>query len=74
MSTTTTSCCGDATTHKYNNDCGIYCLAQGQDVKKLQTCLTSKSGNYNVFCNAAQNATATTIGSQVYLNRHEHQY
>jgi len=58
-------CCGDATTHKYDNDCGIYCLAQGQDVKTLQTCLTSKSGNYNdVFCNAAQNATATATGSK----------
>jgi hypothetical protein len=60
-----TWCCGDATTHKYNNDCGIYCLAQGQDIKKLQTCLTSKSGNYNdVFWNAAQNATATATGSK----------
>jgi hypothetical protein len=60
-----TQCCGDATPHKYDNDCGIYCLAQGQDVQKLQTCISSKSGNYNdVFCNAAQNATATATGSK----------
>ncbi|CAG8910148.1 unnamed protein product [Penicillium egyptiacum] len=60
-------CCKDAKITKYDNDCGIYCLAQGQDVDKLQSCLTSKSGDYrNVFCNAALNATATatTTGSK----------
>lgn len=58
-------CCKDASTHKYENDCAIYCLAQGQDINKLQKCLTSKSGNYNdVFCNAALNATATASDSK----------
>ncbi|CAG8072783.1 unnamed protein product [Penicillium salamii] len=58
-------CCGDASTHKYENDCGIYCLAQGQDIKKLQNCITSKSGNFNdVFCNAALNATATATSTK----------
>jgi hypothetical protein len=60
-------CCKNAKVTKYDNDCGIYCLAQGQDVDKLQSCLTSKSGNYHdVFCNAALNATATatTTGSK----------
>ncbi|KAJ5835255.1 hypothetical protein N7447_001281 [Penicillium robsamsonii] len=53
-------CCKNAKVSKYENDCGIYCLAQGQDVNELQSCLTSKSNNYhNVFCNAALNATAT---------------
>lgn len=57
-------CCKDAKVSKYDNDCGIYCLAQGQDVNKLQSCLTSKSGNYNnVFCNAALNATATATAT-----------
>ncbi|CAG7926370.1 unnamed protein product [Penicillium olsonii] len=58
-------CCDDASTHKYDNDCAIYCLAQGQDVGKLQTCITSKSGNFNdVFCNAGLNATATSTGTK----------
>jgi hypothetical protein len=57
------TCCNAKPT-KYDNDCGIYCLAQGQDVNKLQSCLTSKSGNYqNVFCNAALNATATATST-----------
>ncbi|KXG48599.1 uncharacterized protein PGRI_024690 [Penicillium griseofulvum] len=57
-------CCKDAKVSKYDNDCGIYCLAQGQDVNKLQSCLTSKSGNYHdVFCNAALNATATATAT-----------
>ncbi|KAJ5130067.1 uncharacterized protein N7515_006106 [Penicillium bovifimosum] len=57
------TCCKTKPT-KYDNDCGIYCLAQGQDVNKLQSCLTSKSGNYHdVFCNAALNATATATST-----------
>ncbi|KAK4871153.1 hypothetical protein LT330_000390 [Penicillium expansum] len=58
------NCCKNAKVSKYDNDCGIYCLAQGQTVDKLQSCLTSKSGNYhNVFCNAALNATATATST-----------
>lgn len=53
-------CCKEATPTKYDNGCGMYCLAQGQDVQMLSDCLMSKSGDYQgVFCNAAQNATAT---------------
>lgn len=58
-------CCDNASTHKYDNDCAIYCLAQGQDIHKLQSCITGKSGNFNdVFCNAAPNATATAKESK----------
>ncbi|KAJ5550585.1 hypothetical protein N7535_001472 [Penicillium sp. DV-2018c] len=58
------TCCKNAKPTKYDNDCGIYCLAQGQDINELQSCLTSKSGNYRgVFCNAALNATATATGT-----------
>ncbi|KAJ5985701.1 hypothetical protein N7522_012897 [Penicillium canescens] len=51
---------------KYDNDCGIYCLAQGQDIGTLQSCITSKSGNYHdVFCNTSrQNATATAAATK----------
>ncbi|KAJ5330086.1 hypothetical protein N7452_010476 [Penicillium brevicompactum] len=58
-------CCKEASVHKYDNDCAIYCLAQGQDTHALQSCISSKSGNFNdVFCNAAPNATATATGSK----------
>ncbi|KAJ5467981.1 hypothetical protein N7475_005733 [Penicillium sp. IBT 31633x] len=64
MTETMDLCCKDAKITKYDNDCGIYCLAQGQDIDKLQSCLTSKSGNYReVFCNAALNATATATST-----------
>lgn len=61
MSTVFDDCCkGDAPV-KYNNDCGIYCLAQGQTVHELSSCLMSRSNNYSgVFCNNNKpNATAT---------------
>lgn len=60
MSTVFDGCCkGDAPV-KYDNDCGIYCLAQGQTVEELSSCLMSKSNNYqDVFCLGKQNATAT---------------
>ncbi|KAJ5773659.1 hypothetical protein N7457_008555 [Penicillium paradoxum] len=58
------TCCKDAKVTKYDNDCGMYCLAQGQDIDKLQSCLTSKSGRFHdVFCNAALNATATATST-----------
>ncbi|KAJ5101368.1 hypothetical protein NUU61_003590 [Penicillium alfredii] len=60
MSEVMDTCCKQATPTKYQDDCGIYCLAQGQDVNHLQKCLTSKSGNYrDVFCRGNLNATAT---------------
>jgi hypothetical protein len=59
-------CCKDASPKKYDNDCGIYCLAQGQDIGTLQSCISKKSGNYHdVFCNTSrQNATATAAASK----------
>ncbi|KAJ5384273.1 hypothetical protein N7517_002184 [Penicillium concentricum] len=58
-------CCKHAKVSKYENNCGIYCLAQGQDINKLQSCITSKSNNYHdVFCNAALNATASAKGTK----------
>jgi type IV secretory pathway VirJ component len=59
-------CCKDASPRKYDNDCGIYCLAQGQDIGTLQSCITSKSGNYHdVFCNTSrQNATASAAATK----------
>ena len=45
---------------KYDNDCGIYCLAQEQTVQTLLDCLQTTGNNYrDVFCNDKLNATAT---------------
>ncbi|CAL5866709.1 uncharacterized protein PFLUO_LOCUS919 [Penicillium psychrofluorescens] len=58
-------CCGQATPHKYANDCGIYCLAQGQDIGMLRSCLQTKGDNYHdIFCNTV-NASATATGAGV---------
>ncbi|KAF7715462.1 Uncharacterized protein PECH_007116 [Penicillium ucsense] len=53
------SCCKGNTPTKYDNDCGIYCLAIGQDIGELTKCLEQKSGSYSVFCNKGTNVTAT---------------
>lgn len=54
-------CCKGNGPVTYGNHCGIYCLAQGQTVHELSSCLMSKSHNYGgVFCNDAENATAST--------------
>ncbi|KAJ5767521.1 hypothetical protein N7533_000104 [Penicillium manginii] len=55
------SCCKGNSPVKYNDDCNIYCLAQGQTKKELSDCLTDKSKNYSgIFCGAGKdNSTAT---------------
>ncbi|KAL4932350.1 uncharacterized protein BDV17DRAFT_194725 [Aspergillus undulatus] len=57
-------CCADANVETYNDDCSIYCLAQGQSGQDLLDCLKDEGatdGQY--FCSAAganltQTATA----------------
>ncbi|KAJ5633275.1 hypothetical protein N7490_009614 [Penicillium lividum] len=54
------TCCKGDKPVKYDNDCGIYCLAQEQTVDKLLVCLQTEGKNYqDVFCNDKLNATAT---------------
>lgn len=54
-------CCKGNGPVTYDHHCGIYCLAQGQTVHELSTCLMSNSHNYGgIFCNDAENATAST--------------
>lgn len=66
MSDVFDTCCKGDSPVKFDNDCGIYCLAQEQTVDKLQSCLTSKSNDYrDVFCNANLNATATAAPTTV---------
>ncbi|RAH53097.1 hypothetical protein BO85DRAFT_463349 [Aspergillus piperis CBS 112811] len=52
-------CCSPASPTKYDNDCGIYCLAQGQDVKELLSCIQSNGAVENPFCSGNLTATAT---------------
>jgi hypothetical protein len=58
------TCCKGDSPVKYDSNCGIYCLAQGQTVADLSDCLMSKSNNYqDVFCEGKQNATATAAAT-----------
>lgn len=53
-------CCSPATVHHYADDCGLYCLAQDQDLGDLLNCLTSNGVRHGqVICNDRLNATAT---------------
>ncbi|OQD73559.1 hypothetical protein PENDEC_c014G06166 [Penicillium decumbens] len=64
MSSVFDTCCKGDSPVKYNDNCGIYCLAQEQTVKELSDCLMSKSNNYrDVFCQGKQNATATAAAT-----------
>ncbi|OJJ50639.1 hypothetical protein ASPZODRAFT_126538 [Penicilliopsis zonata CBS 506.65] len=52
-------CCKDAPVTKYDDDCAFYCLAEGQTIGNLTSCITSNGGT-QVFCNNSnQTATAT---------------
>ncbi|OOQ83621.1 hypothetical protein PEBR_35742 [Penicillium brasilianum] len=57
------SCCKGNSAVKYDNDCGIYCLAQDQTVDELTKCLEKESGTYSIFCNKRGNATATAAAT-----------
>lgn len=57
-------CCKSASIEKYDHDCGLYCLAQGQTIGDLVDCLTSsglKDGD--VFCTQGNNASASATTS-----------
>lgn len=55
-------CCKDANVESYNDDCGLYCLAQGQSGRDLLDCISdegAKDGDF--FCgggNLTQTASA----------------
>ncbi|KAI0877377.1 hypothetical protein GGS24DRAFT_130446 [Hypoxylon argillaceum] len=55
------SCCKAAPVIAYFADCGLFCAAAGQTVLDLQDCLFKQTGvaYQDVFCNAANNASAT---------------
>lgn len=52
------ACCAQVVS--YYNDCGLFCLAQGQTVGDLTNCLYSQGAAYqDVFCNDKTTAMAT---------------
>ncbi|KAJ5701183.1 hypothetical protein N7488_008731 [Penicillium malachiteum] len=64
LTTVFDDCCKGDNPVKYDNDCGIYCLAQEQTVSELLSCLQSKSNDYqHIFCNDKLNATATAAAT-----------
>ncbi|KAF4252985.1 hypothetical protein KXX16_007073 [Aspergillus fumigatus] len=57
-------CCSPAAVTKYNDGCGLYCLAQGQSMGDLLDCIKENGGNKDVFCGGQLNATATASLSE----------
>ncbi|KAL1983779.1 hypothetical protein VTN96DRAFT_9865 [Rasamsonia emersonii] len=58
------TCCHSASVQSYDNNCGLYCLAQGQTVGNLTSCLMGHGvDSAHVFCNQNQTATATETAS-----------
>ena len=57
-------CCKAAPVEKYDNDCGLYCLALDQTIGDLVECLTSSGLNDgDVFCTQQNNRTATATST-----------
>lgn len=55
-------CCNAAAVVSYYDNCGLYCLAEGQSVEDLTSCLMQSGAQpQNVFCRG--NVTATATGS-----------
>lgn len=55
-------CCSPAKVTKYDDDCGLYCLAQDQSVQDLLDCIKGNSASTvhgEVFCSGNMSATAT---------------
>ncbi|EFX06496.1 hypothetical protein CMQ_6817 [Grosmannia clavigera kw1407] len=54
------ACCNGADVVSYYDDCGLYCLAEGQTVQDLILCLYNKGAGWSdVFCSGSSNGTAT---------------
>ncbi|RAK96961.1 uncharacterized protein BO80DRAFT_212206 [Aspergillus ibericus CBS 121593] len=52
-------CCSPAPPTTYDNDCGIYCLAQEQSVHDLLGCIQANGAVTEPFCSGNMSATAT---------------
>lgn len=64
-----TKCCNAADVVSYADNCGLYCLAQGQTVDDLTACLFQNGAPWaDVFCSDTGNATATVTGNDAPLS------
>lgn len=62
-------CCDSADVVAYADNCGLYCLAQGQTADDLTSCLFQNGAPWaDVFCNAVGNATANATASDAPLS------
>ncbi|KAL4965295.1 uncharacterized protein BDV14DRAFT_199992 [Aspergillus stella-maris] len=53
-------CCKDATVENYNDDCGLYCLAQGQTGQELLDCISDQGAtDGDFFCGGRLNETSS---------------
>ncbi|KAL2832505.1 hypothetical protein BDW59DRAFT_105653 [Aspergillus cavernicola] len=53
-------CCAVAEVRTYQDDCGLYCLAQGQNVSSLLSCIEDSGATPgDFFCSGNMSATAT---------------
>ncbi|OJJ06759.1 hypothetical protein ASPVEDRAFT_46107 [Aspergillus versicolor CBS 583.65] len=52
-------CCGDADVESYNDDCGLYCLAQGQSGNDLLDCIREEGAKDGDFFCGGGNLTHT---------------
>jgi hypothetical protein len=60
-------CCEDADVVAYYDNCGLYCRAEGQNIRDLTNCLYEKKVPYqNVFCRGPANATASESGTPTF--------
>ncbi|PWY75487.1 hypothetical protein BO70DRAFT_381177 [Aspergillus heteromorphus CBS 117.55] len=59
FSSVMSTCCNPAPVTKYDNDCGLYCLAEKQSVKDLLSCLQTNGAVTEAFCSGNLTATAT---------------
>lgn len=57
------ACCQSADVVAYQDNCGLYCLAEGQSVSDLASCFQERGAlPQDVFCRGVGNATATGSG------------
>lgn len=60
------TCCKTADVVSYYDDCGLYCLADGQTVGDLTSCLYQNGAAWqDVFCRGNTTATATAPNAAV---------
>ncbi|KYK56240.1 hypothetical protein DCS_08210 [Drechmeria coniospora] len=58
------NCCKDASVVSYYDKCGLYCLAQGQNVGSLTDCFYREGASYqDVFCSGGRSDVARGTGT-----------